>query len=104
MLAMYLAVFVLSSSPGLMEGDLKRLERHYPKTLEKIEDNRPLSIQDIKNLTRAGVADAVIIHEISTTRSIFYLSPEEEQELKQAGVSHAVINHMKNTSDYTQAK
>ncbi len=80
-------------------NDRKRLKRQYPKTLEKIEKRKPLSLQDIKNLTRSGISDPEIIEEISKTHSIFYLTPPDEKELEDAGVSNRVIEHMKETSD-----
>jgi len=87
----------IAISYRLDDADRNRLERSYPSTLEKIDDQRTLNLQDIKNLTRSGVADSVIIHEIQATRSIFYLTPEEVDELKHAGVSQRVISHMLET-------
>ena len=87
----------INSQMGLTKEDKKRLERHYPKTLEKIEKHHRLNIQDIKNMTRIGVSDDVIIYEISATRSFFFLTPDDERELEQAGVSNHVINAMKDT-------
>lgn len=83
----------------LTKEDVDRLYRFYPKTLEKIQKNEKLHIQDIKNMTRAGLADDVIIYEIQYTRSQFYLTPGDEKELSQAGVSKAVISAMKDTID-----
>lgn len=83
---------ILSS---LEQGDRKRLERNYPNTLTRIDQIKPLSLQDIKNLTRSGVSDTIIIYEISLTRSVFFLTPDDEKELQMAGVSEKVINHMK---------
>lgn len=84
--------------PRLTEKDRKRLYRDYPKTLERIKRKERLTVQDIKNLTRAGVEDKVIIHEIHETRSMFYLTPDDEYELLQAGVSTNVINEMNETA------
>lgn len=78
-----------------------RLERHYPKTLEKLDNQRPLRMIDVINLTRAGFSDREIIHEIHATRSSFYLTPDDEQTLEQAGVSKRVIDEMKDSA-YTR--
>jgi len=83
----------------LTKGDRNRLNRYYPKTLERIDKYQRLSLQDIINLTRSGVTDNVIIYEISATRSIFYLTPDDEKQLQQAGVSNKVMDAMKETSD-----
>lgn len=83
----------------LTPNDLHRLDRHYPQTLDKLKEYQALNSQDIINLTRAGVADDVIIHEIKATRSSFYLTPEDEAQLYQAGVSRRVIVAMKATVD-----
>lgn len=89
----------LASDSMLSQEDLERLEQHYPKTLERLQIYHSLTSQDIINMTKAGVADTVIIHEIQRTRSQFFLTPDEEQRLQQAGVSHKVIQTMKNTVD-----
>ena len=86
-------------SHKLTPNDLHRLDRHYPKTLEKLEKYQHLNVQDIKNMTRAGVADDVIIYEVRATRSSFFLTPEDERDLEQAGVSRKVIIALKETVD-----
>lgn len=82
----------------LTPDDIERLKRHYPKTLQRLENYKPLYMQDIINMTRAGVSDDTIIHEIHLTRSSFYLTPQNEQTLLQAGVSKRVINEMMDTA------
>ena len=82
---------------GLTRGDKERLNK-YPDTLKKIDHAKPLTIQDIKNLTRSGVSDRAIIALIHQTRSTFYLTAEDEQELMQAGISNKVIEDMKSTA------
>lgn len=83
----------------LEPSDRTRLEYKYPQTLAKIDKKQHLSVQDIKNLTRSGIADPVIIYEISATHTIFYLTPEDEDELRYAGVSEKVIDHMRKTGE-----
>ena len=82
----------------LTKDDIQRLKRHYPQTLRRLQDYQPLRMQDIINMTRAGVSDSTIIHEIRVTRSSFYLTPQNEQTLLQAGVSRQVINEMMDTA------
>ncbi|NGX39776.1 MAG: hypothetical protein KR126chlam1_01109 [Chlamydiae bacterium] len=85
------------SNHRLSDPDYHRLERFYPLTLDRIERGDSLTMQDIKNLTRAGVADTVIIFEINATRSVYFLTPDDEKELERAGVSQKVIAHMMST-------
>jgi len=82
----------------LTPDDIQRLKRNYPKTLQRLRDYQPLYIQDVINMTRAGVSDNVIIHEIRLTRSTFFLTPQNEQTLLQAGVSRRVIDEMMDTA------
>lgn len=86
-------------SPELTNEDIERLGRDYPKTLERIKKGKPLTVQDIKNMTRSGVTDTAIITKITESRSLFYLTPDEEKDLTAAGVSTKVIDAMKATSD-----
>lgn len=84
----------------LTKDDMKRLDRFYPTTLEKIAKNERLDAQDIIHMTRAGVADSAIIEIIDRTSSVFYLSQINEQELRQAGVSKKVISVMQKTTEF----
>jgi hypothetical protein len=92
-------VFKTGMDHKLTESDLDRLDRHYPGTLEKLKNYQHLEAQDVINLVRAGVSDDVIINEIHATRSTFFLTPKDEEELSQAGVSRRVILAMKHTVD-----
>jgi hypothetical protein len=49
-------------------------------------------------MTRSGIEDKAIIHEIHVTRSSFYLTPADEQKIEQDGVSRRVINEMMDTT------
>ena len=83
----------------LSPEDLQRLKQSYPTTLRKLKNSQNLTMQDIINMTKAGIADEVIVHEIEATRSTFFLTPEDEEELSHAGVSRKVILSMKDTVD-----
>lgn len=85
----------------LTKEDQHRLDRQYPKTLEKIYKNQRLQSRDIIHLTRSGVADTVIIEIIEETHSQFFLTPDDELVLSQAGVSKKVISAMHGTTDTT---
>ena len=58
------------------------------------EATNPLTIDDIKEMSRNGLSDNVIIGQIHATHSVFHLTTEEIIDLKNSGVSQRVIDHM----------
>lgn len=76
-----------------------RLKQNYPLTLSKINRGEKLTIEDIQNMTKAGVSDDGIIAEIQTSQSIFYLTPKDLEQLRQEGVSERVIQFMSETGE-----
>lgn len=79
---------------ALDEQDRKIMEQNHPQTLKKIDRNEQLSTDDIKEMTKAGLNENVIISQIQGTGSIFYLSTDEIIDLKNQGVSQKVIDYM----------
>jgi outer membrane lipoprotein SlyB len=73
------------------------LEQSSPQTMRRIERGAPLTLADVKALSRAGVSDDIIISQIRNSRTVFYLNTSEIIELKEAGVSNRVIDTMINT-------
>lgn len=59
---------------------------------------QPLSIADIKALSKAEVSDEVIISQIRNSKTVFRLSAAEIIDLKESGVSQRVIDAMINTA------
>jgi hypothetical protein len=53
-----------------------------------------VTVRDIIALTHAGLSDELLIAVIDADRTMFTLSPEQLLELKQAGVSDAVLRKM----------
>lgn len=84
---------------ALDQQDREIMESRSPQTLRKIDRGEQLSIQDIKNMSRNGLKDEVIINQIKATGSIFQLSSDEIVDLKKAGVSQRVINFMIETGE-----
>lgn len=76
-----------------------RLKQNYPLTLNKINRGEKLQIEDIQNMTKAGVSDDGIMAEIKTSESVFYLTPKNLEELRQEGVSERVIQFMSETGE-----
>lgn len=82
----------------LTKYDIKRLKNHFPMTLYRIYNYQNLLLEDVINMTRSGVSDDVILHEIRVTRSLFYLTLLNEKTLEQSGVSRRIINEMMDTA------
>lgn len=93
----FLTTALLASA--LDEADRSSLQKQSPRTLKKIESGQQLSTDDIKKMAQAGLSDEVIIDQIHQTKSIFYMSSADIVDLKKAGVSQRVINHMIQTGN-----
>ena len=74
-----------------------RLRAEAPQTYVKVDQGQPLSIPDIKALTRSKISDDIIISQINSTHSVFHLSANDIIDLRDGGVSDKVINYMINT-------
>ena len=70
------------------------MERCCPRTLSKCDRCEPLSYNDIKQMSKAGVSDETIIQQIKATNSRFNLSSADISDLKNSGVSQSVIDAM----------
>ena len=53
-----------------------------------------LGMSDVIALSKAGLSDQVIIDKINATGSVYRLSVEEIELLRNEGVSSTVVNHM----------
>ena len=58
---------------------------------------RAVTVEDIVALSRAGVADSVLIAVIDADQTVFDLTPQQIVELKRAGVSDNVVVKMVGT-------
>src|SRR5690349_12631477 len=55
---------------------------------------RAVTVEDVVALSKAGVADSVLVAVIDADRTIFTLSPQQIIDLRNAGVSNAVLVKM----------
>jgi len=62
-----------------------------------VEQPHPLSLPDIKALTKAGISEDVILSQIRNSHSGYQLSTADIIDLKEAGVSNKIIDFMINT-------
>lgn len=79
---------------ALDSSDRSRLESQSPSTVRKIDQGKPLSVDDVKKMSKAGLSDDVINNQIDATHTVFHLSTADIVDLKKSGVSQRVINHM----------
>ncbi len=84
---------------ALDASDRQALDRESPRTTRKIDRGEPLSTTDVKKMSKAGLSDDVIISQIDATNSVFHMSSADIIDLKKAGVSQRVINHMIKTAE-----
>lgn len=59
----------------------------------------PLRLEDVAQLAQQHISDSVIIGQIRSTGSVYHLSPEQINWLKEQGVSDAVILEMQATAN-----
>jgi hypothetical protein len=59
---------------------------------------QPLSIADIKSMSKAGISDDTIISQINNTHTVYHLDANAIIDLNNSGVSQKVISNMINTS------
>ncbi len=74
-----------------------RLRRQAPVTYERAQQGAPLTLADVKAMTKAGVNEDTIIAQINNSRTVFHLNANDIIDLHDAGVSQRVITYMINT-------
>jgi len=78
-----------------------QLRSQAPQTYERVQQEQPLTVPDVKALARAGIGDDLIISQIRNSRTVYHLTTSEIIELKNSGVSEQVIDFMINTQTQT---
>jgi outer membrane lipoprotein SlyB len=82
---------------AIQQSQRERIQEQNPQTLVRVDRGQPLTLADVKALTKAGVSDEVIISQSRTSRTVYRLAANEIIELHDAGVSNKVIDFMVNT-------
>jgi hypothetical protein len=82
---------------ALDSSDRETLRQESPRTMNKIDRGEQLSMKDIEKMSQAGISDDKIIGAIHSTGSVYHLSTNDVQELKDNGVSQRVIDYMLQT-------
>jgi surface antigen len=84
---------------ALDEQDRKIMQESSPRTVERMDHQEPLGINDVIKLSQGGVSDETIIRYMKRTQTTYNLSQAQINRLKEAGVSQRVINYMINTGE-----
>jgi hypothetical protein len=82
---------------GMDQEQEARLRAQAPQTLQRVEQGQPLTVVDVKSLTKAGISDDLVISQIRNSRTVYHLSTADIIDLKNAGVSDRIIDFMINT-------
>jgi hypothetical protein len=64
---------------------------------DKMVHGDPLSLYDIKSLSRARVSDGVILRYLRDRQTVYSLSTSDVESLRKAGVSQSIIDYMLQT-------
>ena len=88
---------------GMDQAQETQLRAQAPQTLQRVEQSQPLTVADIKALSKAGVSDDLIISQIRNSRTVYHFSTGGIVDLKNAGVSERVIDFMLNTPTQIQS-
>lgn len=84
---------------GMDQQDREVMQQRSPETTRRIDRGEQLSLNDIKEMSRNGLRDDVIINQIKATNSHFYLTTADIIDLKDSGVSQKVIDFMIRTGE-----
>ena len=82
---------------GMDQEQEARLRAQSPQTLQRVEQGTPLTVDDVKSLSKAGISDDLIISQIRNSQTVYQLSTADIIDLKKAGISDKVIDFMINT-------
>jgi hypothetical protein len=73
-------------------------DNHEKRVANQAAQARAMALNDVVQMTHDHISDAVIISQIRSSSTVFYLSGAEINWLKQNGVSDAVIVEMQQTA------
>ena len=88
---------------GMDQAQEMQLRAQAPQTLQRVEQDQPLTVADVKALVKAGVGDDLVLSQIRNSRTVYRLSTADIVDLKNAGVSDKVIDFMINTPTQVQS-
>lgn len=82
---------------ALDEQDRKVMEKSSPRTVDRMDREEPLTLNDVIKLSQGGVSDGAIIQYIHEQKTTYHLTQTQVRRLRDAGVSARVIQYMQET-------
>ena len=79
---------------ALDEQDRQVMQKTSPRTVDRMDREEPLTINDVIKLSQGGVSDDTIIRYMREATTTYQLSQAQIRRLQDAGVSQRVINYM----------
>ena len=93
---------LIGGAAGAATGGVVGAQIKKPSTAdnaeEQVSSNEPLTMQDIVNLTKAGISSDEIITKIDAAKPKYSLTADDLNYLKNQGVSQRVIEAMQTAS------
>ena len=84
--------------------DVQQMKAQAPQqVIQRVEQNPPLTVVDIKSQVKAGIGDDLIISQIRNSRTVYRLNSADIIDLKKARVSEMIIDCMINTPTEIQS-
>lgn len=77
----------------------ERLREQNPQTYARAQQGTPLSQNDVKALSKAGLSDDTIIAQIVNSHTVYHLNATDIIDLHANGVSQRVIDYMVNSQN-----
>lgn len=96
-------ILLLFLSVGCTSSQYSQMSRDQDVRQDSLEPP-PMSIQDVIDLSNAGVSDDVILSQIKATQTVFELTTNDIIQLKKAGVSGRVISQMISSANQQPAQ
>ena len=88
---------------GMDQAQEAQLRAQAPETMQRVEQSQPLTVADVKALSKAGIGDDLVLSQIRNSRTVYHLSTADIVDLKAAGVSERIIDFMINTPTQIQS-
>ncbi|MGO8701846.1 MAG: hypothetical protein ACLQVY_29545 [Limisphaerales bacterium] len=73
------------------------LQQQNPDTYARQQQNAPLTVADVKAMSKAGIAEDTIVAKIRDSHTIFHLSANDVLDLHSSGVPQKVLDCMIST-------
>ncbi len=89
---------------GMDQAQDAQLRAQAPQqSMQRVEQNQPLTVVDVKSLVQAGISDDLVISQIRNSRTVYHLNTADIIDLKKARVSEKIIDCMINTPTEIQS-